>query len=235
MIWTIITAILSGILSLYPGYKRLLYLHQLTLKRLGIAAVILLTVFLILQLLYTFGYFSQEAGALFMSCTYASFTGFLLGATVQQYKQKKDSGDIQYAHRSIWTDILPYAVAVALILFGIQRMAVLSDLPITPIRVTSGISLMAVGLWGFTLRAVPEFRGKGIILLDEFIAWEQLVTYSWYGELVLEVEYEKDGYIRSFKTLIPEEDHKEAEKLLGDQMKRKMERESFDEYEEVED
>ena len=82
---------------------------------------------------------------------------------------------------------------------------------------------MAIGIWGYTIRMVPEFRKKGIILIDSLIDWEDFLGYKWYTEDVLEIEYLYDDTIRSFKTLIPSEEQMKVETMLALKMKEKVE------------
>ncbi|MTI87544.1 MAG: hypothetical protein FH748_06200 [Balneolaceae bacterium] len=233
MLWIIISASLVALISIYLGYSRLVYLDQINKRNLSISLLLILALFLVLQLLHSLGWFPQEIAAGTMTSVYASIGGFFGGAALQQFRQKSSSGPIEYVHNSFWTDIFPNVVALGLILFGIQRTSLLGDLPVTPIRFTSGCSILAVGCWGFTIRLVPEFRAKGIILIDRLISWDQLFAYSWYSEHVIEIEYLKDEKVKSFKTMVPDDDHLEIEQLLSSKMAQKIENESFDEYEEV--
>lgn len=114
-------------------------------------------------------------------------------------------------------------VAIAIILYGLYRTSIFTQLPITPIRVSSGLSFIAFGFWGMTLRLVPEFRQKGIILLDVLIHWKDFLNYQWFYEEVIEIEYEKDETILFFKTHIPPEDQLAIEDVLRAKMKEKME------------
>lgn len=233
MIWIILSASAVALISLYLGFGRLIYLDQVNKRNLSFTLLSVLVILLGLQMLHSFGLFPQETAAATMTNVYASIFGFFSGAAIQQYRQKIETGSIEYVQQSFWIDIFPNVVALALILFGIQRTSLLSDLPVTPIRLTSGLSIIAVGFWGFTIRLVPEFRKKGIILLDRFIDWDNLFTYSWYSEHVIEIEYTQSDQIKSFRTMIPQEDHMKVEKLLSKKMSEKIEKESFEDYEEV--
>lgn len=114
-------------------------------------------------------------------------------------------------------------MALAIILFGIYRTAVLTDHVITGIRVTSGISLISFGMFTWTLKAVPEFRSKGVILLDRYILWEEVISWRWIGEDILGIEYlvEEENIeerIKEFSTTIPEIERKEIEMILKSKM-----------------
>ncbi|MBD3615580.1 MAG: hypothetical protein HUJ22_03330 [Gracilimonas sp.] len=234
MIWIVVSAFIITILSIWLGYKRLLYIDQITPRNLSITLLCVVILFLILQWMHRIGYFPEAVAGAVMANVYASLFGFFIGAAYQQFKQKSDSGEILYVNRSFWTDIFPNIVAIGIILFGIQRTSLFSDLPFTPIRVTSGLSIIAIGAYSFTIRLVPELRTKGLILLDRKISWDDFFTYSWFAEGVIEIEYKLDGKIRSFKTMIPDEDELFVEKILSEKIAEKLEKDEFDEYEELE-
>ncbi|MEX2477277.1 MAG: hypothetical protein WD357_02500 [Gracilimonas sp.] len=233
MLWIIVSAFIVAALSIYLGYKPLLYIDQVTPRRLSLTLLGVVFLFLILQWMHRIGYFPEAIAGAMMANVYASLFGFFMGAATQQFQQKRDCGEIIYVNRSFWTDIFPNIVALGIILFGIQRTAILSDLPLTPIRVTSGLSIIAVGAYSFTIRLVPEIREKGLILLDRKINWDNFFTYSWYSEGVIEIEYKLNDSIRSFKTIIPDEDELFVEKMLSKKITEKLEKDEFDEYEEL--
>lgn len=234
MLWIVVSTFIVSFISIYLGHSRLLYIDQITVRRLSVTLLITLLLFLLLQWLHRLGFFPEAVAGFTMANVYASLFGFFFGAAIQQYNQKKNSGKILYVNRSFWTDILPNVIALGVILFGIQRTSVLSDLPITPIRVTSGFSIIAVGLYGLTIRLVPEFRDNGLILLDRKIKWDDFVSYSWFSEGVIEIEYKQNGAIKSFKTMIPEEDELFVEKTLSKKIAEKLENDEFNEHKELE-
>jgi hypothetical protein len=233
MLWIVVSTFIVSLTSLYLGHSRLLHIDQITVRRLSISLLLTLILFLLLQWLHRIGYFPEAVAGFSMANVYASLFGFSFGAAIQQYNQKKNSGKILYVNRSFWTDILPNVIALGVILFGVQRSSILSDLPITPIRVTSGLSIIAVGLYGLTIRLVPEFRDKGLILLDRKIEWDHFISYSWFTEGVIEIEYKHNGAIKSFKTMVPEEDELFVEKTLSKKIAEKLENDEFDEYKEL--
>ncbi|WP_421774803.1 hypothetical protein [Gracilimonas sp.] len=233
MIWIVVSAIATAAISIWLGYKRLLYLDQLTARNISYSLIGILGVFLILQWMHRIGYFPEAIAGAVMANVYASLFGFFLGAAIQQFQQKTNCGEITYVNRSFWTDIFPSLVTIGIILFGIQRTSLFSDLPFTPIRVTSGLSIIAIGAYSFTIRLVPELRKNGLILLDRKISWDQFFTYSWFSEGVIEIEFKQDGKIRSFKTMIPNEDHLFVEKILSEKIAEKLEKDEFDEHEEL--
>ncbi|MFP8488454.1 hypothetical protein ACKGJO_05080 [Gracilimonas sp. Q87] len=227
MLWIVVSTIIVSLVSIYLGHSRLLHIDQITPRRSSITLILVLLLFLSLQLLHRIGYFPEAAAGFTMANMYASLFGFFFGASIQQFNQKMDAGKILYVNRSFWTDVLPNVIALGVILFGIQRTSIFSDIPITPIRVTSGLSIIAFGLYGLTIRLVPEFRAKGLILLDRQIKWDDFVTYSWFSEGVIEIEYKQNGAIKSFKTMIPEEDELYLEKTLSKKIAERLENDEF--------
>lgn len=222
MLWIIISASISGLISFYFGYQRLIYLHQLHSRILSIIAAIAVSVFTVLLFLFQVGMMSEIIGAAIITNVYASLSGFFAGAAFNQYQVKRNSGDVRYAHRSFLTDHAAVIMALGVILYGIFRTSLFTDLAVTPIRVTSGLSFIAFGFWGMTLRLVPEFRQNGIILLDYEIDWEDFLNYEWFLEEVIEIEYEQNGSIKHFKTSIPPEDQLIVEDLLRSKMMEKV-------------
>lgn len=180
--------------------------------------LVVLSIFTILLVLYNIGYFPQWIAAPFMMAVYSFTGGFLAGFSIKQYQLKKKAGDILYQHRSFWVDHAPSLLAIALILFGIYRTAILTDLAVTGIRVTSGVSLICFGVFTWTIKAVPEFRANGIILFDRLIQWDAVISWHWHSEEIIAIEYltgkDETESIHEFLTSIPVEDKKEIERIL---------------------
>ena len=234
MFWTILAASVIALLGIWLGFKHLIYLDLITARNLSLALLFAALLFLILQWMHRNGWFPEAIAGAFMACIYALVFGLFIGTAFQQYQMKADSGEILYVNRTFLSDIFPNIAAIALILFGIYRTSLLSpDIPFTPIRITSGLSLIAIGLYVFTIRPIPEFRKKGLILLDRKIKWDDFITYSWFSENVIQIEYERDHALRTFRTMIPDEDHLLIEKILSEKMAEKLEKDEFDEYEEL--
>lgn len=223
MIWIIISAIITALMSSLLGYKRVLYLYQISLRRLLILSVTAIAAYSLMLYLFKVQILSEALAGAIITNVYASIFGFFAGSASDQYKTRKDSGEILYINRSFFSEHLPVIIAIGLIIIGVHRSAVFSELPVTPIRITSGLSIMAIGIWGITLRLVPEFRSRGIVLLDLIVDWEDLLSYRWFEEDILEIDYELEGSIRSFKTLIPPEDQINVEAMLSSKMKEKLE------------
>lgn len=223
MIWIILSALITSLISIWLGYKRLIYVHDLTIRNVLVFATSGILAYSIMLYLFKIEILSEAVSGAIITNVYASIFGFFTGAALNQYQLRTRSGKIVYVHRSFISEYVPVIIALALILFSLYRSGLLTDLAITPIRVSSGLSFLGIGLWGITLRLVPEFREKGIILLDFCIQWENLVTYQWYTEEVLEIESELEGSIKHFKTLIPPEDQLIIERLLSKKMREKVE------------
>lgn len=172
---------------------------------------------------YVVGFFPQSVAAPFMMTLYSLIAGFFVGYAIRLYKLRSKSGNILYQNRSFWIDHAPNFLAIILILYGIYRTSILSDFPVTGIRLTSGISLISFGLFSWTLKAVPEFRSKGILLLDQFIHWKEVLSWKWQNESVIVIEFFKkenqsDEQIKFFATSIPEDERKELEVVLKSKM-----------------
>ena len=226
MLWIIIFSILAFIITLFVGFKKLLHLDQVTPRSSATGAIIVLFLFLILRMLYDMGYFHEVLAVAFMSSMYASVSGFLIGSAIKQFRIKSGFKEIQYVNRSFLIDILPNVIALTLIIAGIARTSLLSDLNITPIRITSGLSMIALGFFGITLRLIPEFRRKGLIILDRSIEWNDVLAYRWYSDEVLEIDFEFEGVIKGYQTIIPPEDHLKVETLLATKMLEKQDEEN---------
>ena len=222
MLWIIVTASFSGILSIYFGYKRFIYLHQLTLRNLSIAVLMGTIALTLLLILYKIEIMNENVGVAIITNMYASICGFFSGSAFNQFKMKKNAGAVLYAHRSFLIDHASVILALGFLLFGVFRTAIFTDLPLTPIRVSSGFSIVAFAVWGLTLRLVPEFRQHGIILLDYKIDWENFLNYSWYLIEVIEIEYQQNDWIKHFKTFIPHVDHSILEDILRKKMMEKV-------------
>jgi len=138
---------------------------------------------------------------------YSLAGGLFLGGSLKNLLVQKRSGPVEYLYSSLFTTVFPTVLAVIIISFGIYRTNLLLNDPLTPIGVSSGFSLIAFGLYGWSLHIVPEFCRKGILLLDKQIAWDNVLSYRWYQETVLQIEYyNKQEELCEFRTYIPTED-----------------------------
>lgn len=207
----------------FAGNRSWFTFDKLTKTNVLNSTLFILSVFTVMMVLYVLGFFPQSVAAPTMMAIYSLIGGFFTGYACRLFWLRKDSLHLLYQHRSFWIDHAPNLLAVVIILYGIFRTAILTDQPVTGIRLTSGISLICFGIFTWTLKAVPEFRSKGVLLLDRFIPWEQVIAWSWQSESVLEIEYfaedaPKDERIRHFVTSIPEDERKEIEIILSSRM-----------------
>ncbi len=226
MLWTIISSSLVFLISIWLGKKRYLKLEEITARRFLLTGILVLIIFLLLRFLNNLGYFPQPLGAGFMSGLYSSIAGFFIGAAYDQYNMKKELGDIEYVNTAFISDLLPNLIALTLVVLGIARTSIFDQLPITPIRIASGVSLVSVGLYAMTLRITPEFRKKGFVILDREIPWKNLIAYQWHQDQVIQLEFEYKEEIRLHRSVVKPEDEKEVEKILSKKMREKVEENS---------
>lgn len=207
----------------YAGFQPWFRFERLNRTNVLNSTLIILLTFTLLMVFYTIGLFPQSVAAPFMMVLYSFLAGFFFGYASRLYNLRKESGQVLYQYRSFWIDHAPNLLAVAIIIFGIYRTSVLTDQVITGIRVTSGISLISFGIFTWTLKAVPEFRSNGIVLLDHYILWEEVVSWTWISEEVLGIEFlvdegNHDERIKEFSTTIPQSEQKEIEMILKSKM-----------------
>ncbi len=226
MIWTIISAIIVFSFGLWFGNKKTLHLDQITLRVCLVFSTILLALFLVLRLLNDIGLFPEAIAGAFMASIYALVAGFLIGNSYGQYNSKLELGVIEYVNRSFAADTLPNLIALTLIIAGIARTSIFNDLAITPIRFASGLSIVGLGFLGLTLRLTPEFRRKGIVLIDRHVLWKDFISYKWCDENVLEIEFLYSDVLTSYRTVIPMEERVRIEALLKKKLIEKLEKES---------
>ncbi len=226
MIWTIISAIIVFSVGLWFGLKKNLHLDQITSRSVLFFCTIILALFLILRLLNDLGFFPEAIAGAFMASMYAFVAGFLLVNSYGQYSSKLELGDIEYVNRSFASDTLPNLIALSLIIAGIARTSIFNDLAITPIRLASGLSIIGLGILGLTLRLTPEFRRKGIVLIDRHVLWKDFISYKWSDENVLEIEFLYSEVLSSYRTVIPMDERAKIEALLKKKLIEKLEKES---------
>jgi hypothetical protein len=207
---------LALLFSFWLGYKRVLHLQLLNKQRVingFIGLVILLTLLSAGQWL---GFFSQDIGAKFTMLLYCLAGGFFCGFATQMIVLRRKIKAIEYVYRSFWTDVAPNLLSILLIAFGIYRTGFLSLGPYTGIGITSGLSLFGFGFFGLTIRVVPEFRRKGILILDQYVPWKKVVAYQWERKNALKIDYyTNNDQLTDFTTFIPPDDELTIERLLS--------------------
>ncbi|MGM0589471.1 MAG: hypothetical protein ACQETE_13700 [Bacteroidota bacterium] len=148
---------------------------------------------------------------------YCVATGLFVGGGAGLIKLRMTAGYPEYARPDFFTDGLPNVLAIAIVAYGIYRTSIMNLPELTLLSLTSGLSLVGFGFYGWCIEVVPEFRNRGIILLDQFIPWELVVAYRWDDEDILTIEYHSDkklDQICEFHTSIPPEDRRVMELLL---------------------
>jgi len=202
------------------GYRQILRLEHLNKNRVLNGLLIAVAILTIMSAAHLAGFFTQALAAKFTMSLYTIAGGFFIGYGIKLISLRGSAGDIEYMHRSFWVDVAPNLIAVALFVFGVYRTGVLEWEYFTGIGITSGMSLIGFGFWGWTVHIVPEFRRNGILILDKMVSWEQVVAYSWAMEETLQIEYLNESKkISEFRTYIPPEDQLIIERLLGKKIK----------------
>ena len=203
----------------YLGEGPYFQLRKLTPTLVLNVALTVLLVFTGFMIAYVIGVFPQFVAAPMMAGLYITLAGFFAGFAYRLFKKRSDGGTILYQNRSFLVDHAPNLLAIALILYGIYRTALLTDLPITGIRFSSGMSLICFGILGWTIKVVPEFRSSGILFLDQFIPWKRVLSWRWHTDDVVLIEYiqtdkKTKNRIKQFVTSVPPDEKKEIELVL---------------------
>lgn len=209
--------------GLYLGGRPYFQLRKLTPSLVLNVALAVLLLFTGFMIAYIIGIFPQFVAAPMMAGLYITLAGFFTGFAFRLFRKRSEGGTILYQHRSFLVDHAPNLLAIALIIYGIYRTAVLTDLPITAIRFSSGLSLICFGVLGWTIKVVPEFRSGGILFLDHFIPWKRVLAWQWHTDEVVLIEYvvsdsRTDNRIKQFVTSVPPEEKKEIEVVLNSKL-----------------
>lgn len=220
MLLTVIFLVAIGIATLWAGYRHVLRLEHLNRKRVANLLLATLGLLTLMSAAHWIGLISQALAARVTMGLYTGAAGFFTGYGIRLIRLHTSSGDVLYMNRSFWIDVAPNLIATGLFVFGVYRTGLLSWGPFTGIGITSGLSLMGFAFFGWTVRIVPEFRVRGILLLDQFVPWKNIVSYSWAGEESIRIDYMTPGNtIREFTTHIPPGDNLKVERLLEEKMR----------------
>lgn len=207
------------LLALWIGWRRMVRLEHLTRSRLVngfLAAMVLLT---FMSAAHWLGWVSPTAAARITMGLYAVASGFFFGFGAALYRLRDPAGALLYVYRSAWTDLAPNLLSVALFAYGIYRTGLLGWGPFTGIGITSGLSLVGLAFFGWTVRVVPEFRSEGLLLVDQFVAWKRVLAWEWSGEETLQLDYmTEEEAITEFRTYVPMEDRRKMERILGEKL-----------------
>lgn len=211
---------LAFLLSFWTGFRSLLRFRHLSQRKVINGFILAMVVLTIMTAAHGMGYFAQETAAKFTMVLYSVAAGFFCGFAVKMVSFRREAKDLEYTYRSFLADTAPGLIAVMLIAFGIYRTGILTLGPFSGIGITSGLSLIGFGLFGLTIRIVPEFRFGGILILDQFVPWKKVIAYSWYTEDALKIEYlTSDNKFTDFTTYVPPDDQIIIERLLGKKLK----------------
>lgn len=189
--YIIISLIFLG--SVYLGYHRTLQLNHLTHSRVLNTLLLAVIAVTILSLGHWLGFLSQKLASEIIMGAYSLATGFFAGYGLRLLLLRRKNGGLEYMYRSFWTDIAPNLIFIVLFVFGLYRTGLFQFTHLVPINIISGCSLLAFSFLGWTIRIVPEFRRKGILILDQFIEWPKVISYRWIGEETLQIDYYTDS------------------------------------------
>ena len=202
------------------GYKRLLRLQHLNQKRIINSFILVMVALTLVTIGQGLGWVSEQLAARFTMFLYVGVAGFFAGFAVKMILLRQQAEAVEYIYRSFWTEAAPTFIAILLIAFGLYRTGLFSGGAYTGIGITTGLSLLGFGLLGLTMRIVPEFRQKGILILDQFVPWNRVVSYEWESETVIQIDYyTSDKNLTDFNTYIPADDRLIIEQLLGKKLK----------------
>lgn len=215
--------LISAFAGGFAGFSSWIRIEKLSKQNLLNAILITLFFFTLLMAAYLSGVFPQPVAAPFMAAIYSFLAGFFGGYAARLITLRTNAGIILYTHQSFWVDHAPNLLSLVIILFGLYRSALLTSDPVTDIRLTSGISLICFGFLGWTIKLIPDFRSKGILLFDKKIPWQQVISWHWYSENILMIEYISDigeinEGVKEFLTSIPENERLEIETILKSKM-----------------
>lgn len=209
------------ILSFWLGFKQKFRLQQLSKKRIANGILILLIILTLMSIASFMDIFAQTYAVYVTMGLYSVTAGFFGGFGFKLMQMNRKSGQLKYVHQSFWSRVAPNMMIIVIVTFGIYKTGLLTW-DFTGIGVTSGLSLVCFGFWGWTINIVPQFRSDKILLLDQSIDWDKVVSYKWITEESLQIDYyNKTGLLTDFKTYIPPEDRFIIERLLSDKIKDK--------------
>lgn len=212
----IIVLVIIFIAALWLGHRRLFRLEHLSRNLVVNGFLTVMIILTIMTIAHWMGLFPQPVAARVTMGLYTAAGGFFFGYGLKLLRLRNDAGAIEYIYWSFWTDVAPNLIAMLLVAYGIYRSGLLTLGPFSGIGITSGLSLIGFGFWGWTVRVVPEFRNKGLLMLDHLVSWAEVVSYSWQSEDVLRIDYlTQNKKISEFVTYIPPEDQLLLERILG--------------------
>lgn len=219
MFLTLLLLSVLFLLALWAGWHRMVRLEHLTRTRLINGFLVAMALLTLLSVAHGLGWASPAAAARITMGLYVIASGFFFGFGAALYRLRDPAGALLYVYRSAWTDLAPNLLSVALFAYGIYRAGLLSWGPFTGIGITSGLSLVGLAFFGWTVRVVPEFRSEGLLLVDQFVEWKRVLAWKWSGEETLQLDYmTEEEAISEFRTYVPLEDRKNMEHILGEKL-----------------
>lgn len=213
----ILVLVLLGGIGLLTGFYQSLTIAHLTRNRVLAVLFTFAGILMVMGFLFWWGVLTEQIARLITIGFYCLVAGFFLGNGLHILQLRTKAGIAEYINPSPLIKLFPAALTLIIVAFGIYRTGLLTETATTPIGITSGLSLIGFGFYGYMVHIVPEFRRNGILLLDHFIEWDRVLAFRWTGEEVVCVVYErKDGQLSEFCTAVPMEDRRDVEYLLED-------------------
>lgn len=198
------------------GFLEIVHIGKLSQRNVLWGLALLLLLLAILGVLFGLDIITHTIASQISMILYVIISGFFMGGGTLNLKKRLNAGFLEYANRSFMSDALPNIISTLFVAYGLYKTNLLTPLPLTGITITSGLSLIMLGFYGFTLRIVPEMRDEGILLLDRFIPWKRVLSFEWQYEQILDIDYVlPDKHISEFRTLVPLDDRKYVENLLN--------------------
>ncbi len=210
---------LAGVIGLFVGYQQWICFENLTRKKVLILFSSLVLVIVASGLLTTLNVIHRSTAELVTAGLYLLFAGFFLGTTSKLFVFLYRSGPVEYRQSNTLIRFIPNLLALLIIGYGIYRTHLFSPYPIHLLSWSSGTSLICFGIYGWRLKVIPEFRERGLLILDQRIPWQQMIGYEWHTEESICIEYRRSSeHISEIKTGVPSKDQLFLERLLRNKM-----------------
>ena len=211
--------ILATLAGLITGYQQWLSFESLNRRRVITFLVAITGIIIISGILQQAGLIAETTVEYFTVALYEAFAGYFIGAAVKLVFMVRQAGRLEYTQSNYLTRYLPGLFALCIIIYGLYRTNMFTTHPSTLLSWSSGASLICFGLYGWQLRIIPEFRDQGLLILDMWIPWKQVISYEWHTEESIRIDYTRsDEHISEIKSFIPPEDQLTIERLLRNKM-----------------
>lgn len=210
---------LLSVTGLVAGYRRWISFENLNKQRALAIFSVIISIMILTGILSMSHIISRTTAELTTGALYLLFAGYFLGSTIRLLLFARTAGPVEYRQSSPLIRHLLNFLALAIIFYGLYRTHLLTSHPGDLLSWSSGISLICFGVYGWRLRLIPEFRKKGLLILDQWIPWRQLIGYQWYTEETIQIDYRRSNeHISDLKTGIPPRDQLFMERLLRKKM-----------------